>query len=158
MLYRREVLAGCSVENIWHSKPDIAYLKEAMQGDNIMRHLGLKITEIGEDYLRGTMPADYRTFQVYGVVHGGANVVLAETLGSFAGGLTVDRDRFQVFGQEVSATHIRSVSSGLVTGTARPVHLGSRSQVWEIRLENDEGKLTCLCKLILAVVPVRVNR
>ena len=99
------------------------------------------------------MPADKRTFQPFGVVHGGANVVLAESLGSLAGAHVIDISKNKCLGQEVSATHIRPVSSGLVTGTARPVHLGRRSHVWEIRLENDEGKLTCLCKLILAVLP-----
>jgi 1,4-dihydroxy-2-naphthoyl-CoA hydrolase len=116
--------------------------------------LGIQYTEVGDDYVRGTMPADKRTFQPYGVVHGGANVVLAESLGSLAGAHVIDFSKNKCLGQEVSATHIRPVSSGLVTGTARPIHLGRRSQVWEIRLENDEGKLTCLCKLILAVMPI----
>jgi 1,4-dihydroxy-2-naphthoyl-CoA hydrolase len=87
------------------------------------------------------------------VVHGGANVVLAESLGSIAGAHVIDMSKFKCLGQEVSATHLRPVSSGLVTGTARPIHLGRRSHVWEIRLKNDEDKLTCLAKLTLAIIP-----
>jgi 1,4-dihydroxy-2-naphthoyl-CoA hydrolase len=98
------------------------------------------------------MPADKRTFQPYGIVHGGANVVLAETLGSIAGAHVIDTNSLLCLGQEVSATHLRPVSSGMVTGTARPIHLGKRSHVWEIRLENDQGKLSCIAKLILAIV------
>jgi 1,4-dihydroxy-2-naphthoyl-CoA hydrolase len=107
---------------------------------------------VGDDYLSGTMPADKRTFQPYGIVHGGANVVLAETLGSIAGAHVIDTNSLLCLGQEVSATHLRPVSSGMVTGTARPIHLGKRSHVWEIRLENDQGKLSCIAKLILAIV------
>ena len=143
------------MSNIWHSQPNLQQINDMMNADTIMHHLGIEVTETGDDYIRGTMPADSRTFQPYGVIHGGANVVLTETLGSVAGAHTVDPELYQCYGQEVNATHIRAVSSGKVTGTARPIHLGSRSQVWEIRVENDEGKLTCISKLILAVVPIR---
>ncbi len=142
------------MSSIWHQRPTVELLNRMGQG-TILEHIGLTMTEVGDDFLRGTMPADTRTFQPFGVVHGGANVVLAETLGSSAGYCCVDGERFQVYGQEVSATHIRSVSSGLVTGTARPIHLGRTSQVWEIRLEDERGKLTCISKLILAVVEKR---
>ena len=100
------------------------------------------------------MPADARTFQPFGVVHGGANVVLAESLGSIAGAHVIDLSSAKALGQEVSATHLRPVSSGLVTGTAKPIHLGRRSQVWEIRLEDDQGKLSCISKLTLAILPI----
>jgi len=142
------------MSSIWHQRPTTDLLNR-MNGGTILEQLEISMTEVGEDFLRGTMPADARTFQPFGVVHGGANVVLAETLGSSAGYCCVDSERFQVYGQEVSATHIRSVSSGLVTGTARPVHLGRTSQVWDIRLEDERGKLTCISKLILAVVAKR---
>jgi len=142
------------MSSIWHQRPTVELLNRMGKG-TILEHIGLTMTEVGDDFLRGTMPADTRTFQPFGVVHGGANVVLAETLGSSAGYCCVDHERFQVYGQEVSATHIRSVSSGLVTGTARPIHLGRTSQVWEIRLEDERGKLTCISKLILAVVEKR---
>tara|TARA_B110000858_G_scaffold197952_1_gene261703 strand:- start:924 stop:1301 length:378 start_codon:yes stop_codon:yes gene_type:complete len=124
-----------------------------MSKGTIDEHLGIKIIDVGDDYITGTMPADARTFQPYGIVHGGANVVLAETLGSIAGAYVIDMSTTRCMGQEVSATHLRPVSSGLVTGTAKPIHLGRRSHVWEIRLTNDQGKLTCIAKLILAIVP-----
>ena len=138
--------------SIWHRTPDPALI-DAMSKGTIDEHLGIKITQVGDDYLSGTMPADKRTFQPYGIVHGGANVVLAETLGSIAGAHVIDSNSLLCLGQEVSATHLRPVSSGMVTGTARPIHLGKRSHVWEIRLENDQGKLSCIAKLILAIVP-----
>ena len=137
--------------SIWYRTPDPALI-DAMSKGTIDEHLGIKITQVGDDYLSGTMPADKRTFQPYGIFHGGANVVLAETLGSIAGAHVIDTNSLLCLGQEVSATHLRPVSSGMVTGTARPIHLGKRSHVWEIRLENDQGKLSCIAKLILAIV------
>ena len=138
--------------SIWHRIPD-STLIDGMSKGTIDEHLGIKIIDVGDDYITGTMPADARTFQPYGIVHGGANVVLAETLGSIAGAHVIDMSTTRCMGQEVSATHLRPVSSGLVTGTAKPIHLGRRSHVWEIRLTNDQGKLTCIAKLILAIVP-----
>ena len=138
---------------IWHQTPDPDYINQHMATGTIAEHLGILMTEVGDDFITGTMPAHARTFQPYGVVHGGANVVLAETLGSVAGAHVIDMTKFKCLGQEVSATHLRPVTSGLVVGTARPIHLGRRSHVWEIRLENEEGKLTCLAKLILAIIP-----
>jgi 1,4-dihydroxy-2-naphthoyl-CoA hydrolase len=140
--------------DIWYNKPDIKVINEHIDTGTICEYLNIQVTEIGDDYIRGTMPADRRTFQPYGVVHGGANVVLAETLGSIAGNCVVNYEKYRCFGQEVSATHIRPVSSGRVNCTARPIHLGKRSHVWEMRLEDDRSKLTCLCKLILAIVPI----
>jgi len=142
------------MSSIWHNRPNLEMMNGKMNGGTIVEHLGIKITEVGDDYLTGTMPADARTFQPYGVVHGGANVVLAETLGSIAGAHVIDFATTKCLGQEVSASHLRSVSSGLVTGTARPIHLGRRSHIWEIRLEDDRGKLTCLSKLTLAILPM----
>ena len=136
---------------IWHQRPDPSLMDQMSEG-TIDHHLGIKMIDVGDDYLTGTMPADSRTFQPYGIVHGGANVVLAETLGSMAGAHVIDTEHYLCMGQEVSATHLRPVSSGLVTGTARPIHLGKRSHVWEIRLTNDQGKLSCIAKLILAIV------
>ena len=144
------------MSSIWHHTPNPSMMDKMSEG-TIDQHLGIKITEVGDDYLIGTMPADSRTFQPYGIVHGGANVVLAETLGSMAGGHVIDSEHYLCMGQEVSATHLRPVSSGLVTGTARPIHLGRRSHVWEIRLTNDQGKLSCIAKLILAIVPKKTD-
>ena len=140
--------------SIWQNRPNLETMNGEMNSGTIVEHLGIKITEVGDDFLTGTMPADARTFQPYGVVHGGANVVLAETLGSIAGAHVIDFKTTKCLGQEVSASHLRPVSSGLVTGTARPIHLGRRSHIWEIRLEDDRGKLTCLSKLTLAILPM----
>jgi 1,4-dihydroxy-2-naphthoyl-CoA hydrolase len=144
------------MSSIWHHTPNPSLMDKMSEG-TIDQHLGIKITEVGDDYLIGTMPADSRTFQPYGIVHGGANVVLAETLGSVSGAHVIDSEHYLCMGQEVSATHLRPVSSGLVTGTARPIHLGRRSHVWEIRLTNDQGKLSCIAKLILAIVPKKTD-
>lgn len=140
------------MSSIWHRTPDIDMMNDQMNKGTIVDHLGIVMTEVGDDFITGTMPADARTFQPYGVVHGGANVVLAETLGSTAGAHVIDLATSKCLGQEVSATHLRPVSSGLVIGTAKPIHLGRRSHVWEIRLTNEEGKLTCISKLILAII------
>jgi 1,4-dihydroxy-2-naphthoyl-CoA hydrolase len=144
------------MSSIWHHTPNPSLMDKMSEG-TIDQHLGIKITEVGDDYLIGTMPADSRTFQPYGIVHGGANVVLAETLGSMAGAHVINSEHYLCMGQEVSATHLRPVSSGLVTGTARPIHLGRRSHVWEIRLTNGQGKLSCIAKLILAIVPKKTD-
>ena len=141
------------MSSIWHRKPDLDIINNQMNKGTIGEHLDILMTEVGDDYITGTMPADARTFQPYGVVHGGANVVLAESLGSIAGAHVIDFATSKCLGQEVSASHLRPVSSGLVTGTARPIHLGRRSHIWEIRLTNDEGKLTCISKLTLAIIP-----
>ena len=112
--------------------------------------LGIEITELGEDFIRGTMPVDERTVQPFGLLHGGANVALAETLGSLGGWLTLESGR--TVGIEINANHVRAVREGKVTGTARPIHLGRTTQVWEIRIEDGEGKLSCISRITLAVV------
>jgi 1,4-dihydroxy-2-naphthoyl-CoA hydrolase len=140
------------MSSIWHQKPDLEMVNGPMNRNTIVELLGIQITEVGDDFLSGTMPADTRTFQPYGVVHGGANVVLAETLGSVAGAHVIDMSTTKCLGQDVNATHLRPVSSGLVLGIAKPIHLGRRSHVWEIRLTNEAGKLTCISKLTLAIL------
>lgn len=126
----------------------------AMSAGNLVGHLGIVITEAGDDWLRGTMPVEARTHQPFGLLHGGASVVLAETLGSLAGGLSVlDPERQAVVGLEINANHIRGERAGLVTGTARAVHIGRSTQVWDIRIENARGKPVCISRLTLAVVP-----
>ncbi len=140
---------------IWHLTPNPEHINKHMSNGTISEHPGILVTEVGDDFITGTMPADARTFQPYGVVHGGANVVLAETLGSTAGAHVIDLNSYKCLGQDVSATHLRPVSSGLVTGTARPIHLGKRSHVWQIELFDDAGKLSCISKLILAIIEHR---
>ena len=123
----------------------------ALSRGTAMEPLGIVFTELGPDYLRGTMPVDARTRQPYGLLHGGASALLAETLGSTAGGLCVDEGQ-GVVGIEINANHLAGVRSGLVTGTARPLHVGRSTQVWEIRIEDEGGRLACVSRLTLAVV------
>lgn len=115
--------------------------------------LGIAITELGPDYLRGTMPVDARTMQPSGLLHGGSSVLLAETLASLAGYLCLDPGaKQQAAGIEINANHLRAVTEGLVTGTARPIHLGRATQVWEIRIEDAQGRLACISRMTAAVV------
>ena len=123
----------------------------ALSKDTAMEPLGIVFTELGPDYVRATMPVDARTKQPYGLLHGGASVLLAETLGSTAGGLCAP-DGHGVVGIEINANHLRGVRSGTVTGTARPLHVGGRTQVWDIRIEDESGRLVCTSRLTLAVV------
>ncbi len=123
----------------------------ALSHNTIGEHLGMEITEVGDDFVRGRMPVDRRTHQPYGLLHGGASVVLAESLGSIGAGMVAGGDA-AVVGIEINANHLRGVRAGWVTGTARPLHTGRSTQVWEIRIENDEGALVCISRLTMAVV------
>lgn len=118
----------------------------------MVTQLGIVFTEIGEDYLEATMPVDHRTIQPMGILHGGANVVLAETLGSVAASLTVDLEKQQVVGLEINANHLKSVSSGKVRGLTKPVHLGKSTQVWEIKIFNDSDQLCCISRITMAIL------
>jgi 1,4-dihydroxy-2-naphthoyl-CoA hydrolase len=120
--------------------------------DSMSEYLDIRFAEVGPDYLKASMPVDHRTVQPFGLLHGGASVTLAETLGSVAANCCVDGSRFYCVGQEINANHIRSARDGRVTGTARPIHLGGRTQVWEIRIEDEQGRLTCISRLTVAVV------
>src|SRR5271163_1731772 len=114
--------------------------------------LGILFTEVGDDFVRGTMPVDERTMQPYGLLHGGASVALAETLGSMGAAMCVDANEYQVVGQEINANHVRAARRGVVTGTARPVHIGGRTHVWSIEIVNAEQKLVCISRLTMAVI------
>lgn len=132
-------------------RPSLADINAKSPG-NALGSLGIVITEQGEDFLRGTMPVDSRTKQPFGLLHGGASVLLAETLASLAANLCLeDPVRQQAVGLEINANHLRAVTEGTVTGTARPVHVGRSTQVWEIRIEDDKGRLACLSRLTLAM-------
>ena len=124
----------------------------ALQQGNMGAHIGIEIVRIGPDHLDGRMPADARTMQPDGILHGGASVALAETLGSIGGAMVVDRGRYQVVGQEINAHHLRAVRGGHVHGSARPIHLGRRSQVWAIEIFDDQKRLICVSRLTLAVI------
>jgi len=114
-------------------------------------HLGIQVIEFGEDFIRATMPVDARTKQPFGLLHGGASVLLAETLGSMAANLCLEDPSKQAVGVEINANHVRAVTEGQVTGTARPLHVGRALQVWEIRIEDENGKLVCVSRLTLMV-------
>lgn len=136
---------------IFRRASDIAALNALSRGTAI-EALGIEFTAIGSDHLVATMPVDGRTRQPYGLLHGGASVLLAETLGSSAGNLCVAEGEVCV-GLEINANHVRAVREGRVTGTARALHLGRSTQVWEIRIEDGRGRLACVSRITLAVVP-----
>jgi 1,4-dihydroxy-2-naphthoyl-CoA hydrolase len=139
---------------IWFATPNIEDAKASHTG-LLAPHLGIEMTEFGPDYLRGTMPVEPRTRQPMGFLHGGASLVLAETLGSVAANFVVDRTKFRCLGQEINANHLRPVSDGIVIGTARPFHIGSRSQVWNIEIRDPAERLVCISRLTVAVVEWR---
>ena len=123
------------------------------QKNTMVGFLGIEITEITENSLSGKMPVDDRHTQIMGVLHGGASVVLAETLGSIASNLSVDTEKYACMGLEINANHIRPVPKGKwVFGTATALHVGKTTHVWEIKLTNEEGKLTCISRITMAVV------
>ena len=124
----------------------------ALQRGNMGGHIGIEILRIGPDHLDARMPVDERTMQPDGILHGGASVALAETLGSIGGSMVVDRERYLVVGQEINANHLRAVRGGHVLGSARPIHLGRRSQVWAIEISDDQKRLICVSRLTLAVI------
>jgi 1,4-dihydroxy-2-naphthoyl-CoA hydrolase len=125
----------------------------ALSKGNMLEHLDIVFTDAGEDWISATMPVDARTRQPYGLLHGGASVVLAETLGSSAGNLCVDPSRQMCVGVEINANHIRAVTDGRVTGTARALHVGRSLHVWEIGIVDAQGRRVCASRLTLAVVP-----
>jgi len=137
--------------SIWRSPKTIEELNGAQSG-TLIQHLGIRFSEVVADYLRGTMPVDERTKQPFGLLHGGASVALAETLGSIGAMMCVEAGKFLCVGQEINANHVRAVSSGLVTGTARPLHIGGRTHVWTIEIVNEAGKLVCASRLTMAVI------
>lgn len=122
--------------------------------NTILEVLGIQITGIGEDYLEATMPVDRRTHQPYGILHGGASVVLAETLGSIGSVLLVDPAKFRCVGLDINANHIKAVKTGIVIGTARPIHTGRSTQVWQIEIKTEAGELVCISRITMAVVPI----
>jgi uncharacterized protein (TIGR00369 family) len=140
--------------SIWFTEPSAADLN-AMASETLIERLGIEMVEVRGDSLVARMPVDHRTVQPAGVLHGGASVALAETLASWAGYLAVDREKFHVVGQEINANHIRPVFSGWVTATATPAAIGRRSQVWEVRIVDEAGKLVCISRCTLAVIEQR---
>ena len=140
--------------SIWHRSLTPAELT-ALGGNSMPGYLGMIITEVGADFLRATMPVNAHTHQPFGLLHGGASVALAETLGSIGSMMCVDAEKFMAVGQEINANHIRGMAAGLVTATARPWHLGRTSHVWHIELRDEDDKLVCVSRLTMAVIERR---
>jgi len=137
--------------SIWFKSPTIAQLNNQFQKAMIAQ-LGIEITAIQTNALLATMPVDERTKQPFGYLHGGASVVLAETLGSIASGLCVDDEKFYPVGQSIFANHMKSVCQGVVTGKATPLHLGKHSHVWQIEIVDEQQRLICNAQLTTAII------
>ena len=137
--------------SIWRIRPSVEEL-QAQARNTLIETIGIRVTEIGPDFLRAAMDVNPGVHQPTGVLHGGASVALAETVGSMAANLCVDSARYYCLGQEINANHLRPVSSGVVTATARPFHIGKRTHVWHIEIRNEQDKLVCVSRLTMAVV------
>lgn len=137
---------------IWHKKDlslqDFEHFGKQTMGE----YIGIHFSEVGDNYLKATMPVDHRTKQPYGLLHGGASVALAETLGSVAAAMVIDAETFICVGQEINANHIRGVRSGLVTGVTFPIHIGASSHVWEVKIYDDTERLVCISRLTVAIL------
>jgi 1,4-dihydroxy-2-naphthoyl-CoA hydrolase len=136
---------------IWKKQPSLQQLEE-WNVNTAAARLGIEFTEIGDDWLTARMPVDSRTVQPFGILHGGASVLLAETIGSCAANYCVDEDKAYCVGLDINANHMRAATQGWVTGTARPYHIGRSTQVWEIRIVDDAGRMVCISRLTMAVV------
>ncbi|MFC0117490.1 PaaI family thioesterase [Pseudoalteromonas xiamenensis] len=128
-------------------------LNEGMHGKgSLMKTLGITVSEIGDDFIVATMPATPDHQNPIGMVHGGANVALAETVASYAANFVVDFEKFYCVGQEINANHLKASRNGLLTATARPLHLGKRTSVWEVKIVNSRGELCCVSRMTAAVI------
>jgi len=134
---------------LWNTPVTLEQLTESSK-NTLMEHLGIEYLEIGDDFIKARMPVDHRTKQPNGILHGGASAALAETLGSIAAGFCVDRETKTIVGLEINANHIRPVTGGWVVGVTRPIHVGNTTQIWEIRIYNEQAKLVCVSRLTVA--------
>lgn len=137
---------------IWHKKDLLLQEIIHLGKDTMGEHIGIVFTEVGPDYIKGAMPVDGRTRQPYGLLHGGASCVLAETLGSVASALVIDPEKFICVGLEINANHIRGVREGHVTGIATALHLGASTHVWDIKIHDERDKLVCVSRLTVAIL------
>lgn len=139
--------------SIWFKKDlrieDFFHLEEGTMAD----YIGIKWVELGGNFVKAKMPVDHRTIQPYGLLHGGASCVLAETIGSVASAMVIDHSKFNCYGLDINANHIRGVKEGFVTGVAMPLHLGSTTHVWDIKIYDEKEKLLCVSRLTVAIVP-----
>jgi len=142
--------------SIWFN-PEIQLAHFKDLGKNTLgEHLGMQFTEIGDNFLKAIMPVDYRTKQPYGLLHGGASVALAETLGSVGSALIIDPNLFMCVGLEINANHLRSAKGGFVTGIATPIHIGASTHVWDIKITDEREKLLCISRLTVAIIKKRI--
>ena len=140
--------------SIWFQKYTVEQLNQ-MNSDTMISHLGIEFLEIGEDYLKARMPVEKRTVQPYGILHGGASVTLAETMGSSGAFICINPAQKRPVGLEINANHVRSVRSGYVFGVARPIHMGSSTHIWEIKIHDEQERLVCVSRLTLAILDVK---
>ena len=137
---------------IWfHENINVDQL-QVLGKNTMVEGIGIEFKEIGENFIKATMPVDHRTVQTYGILHGGASVTLAETIGSIASAMVVDKEKYYCVGLEINANHLRSAKKGFVTGIVTPIHLGKKTHVWEIKIYDDEEKLLCISRLTVAVL------
>ena len=140
---------------MWHkTNIDITQI-QSLGKDTLGDNLGMQFTELGSNYIKATMPVDKRTKQPYGLLHGGASVALAETLGSVGSALIIDDTKYYCVGLEINANHIRSVRDGIVTGTATPLHIGATTHIWDIKIHTPQQKLVCVCRLTVAILKIK---
>jgi 1,4-dihydroxy-2-naphthoyl-CoA hydrolase len=140
--------------SIWFNKSlDISHVKDFGK-DTMANFLGVEWVDLGDDFIKMSIPVNNRTKQPYGILHGGASCVLAETAGSLASALVIDMDKFYCVGLEINANHIRSAMEGLVTATCSPLHLGKSTHVWDIKMHDDQHKLICVSRLTVAILPI----
>ena len=139
---------------IWYQPFDVDKMN-ALAANNMGQHIGIEFLEAGEDFLTARMPVDHRTVQPYGILHGGASVTLAETVGSVASHFVVNNELFQSVGLEINANHIRAVRSGFVTAKCTPLHIGGSTHVWDIKITDEAGKLVCVSRLTVAIIKKR---
>ena len=137
--------------SIWSVQATLESLNQVAR-NSMVEHIGIEFLEIGDDYIKARMPVDHRTVQPMGLLHGGASVTLAETLGSMAAYLCVGASQKTCVGLDINANHIRSATSGFVYGIVRPIHIGGSTQVWEIRITNEQDKLVCISRITMAVL------
>ena len=135
---------------VWKQPVSVATLTEIHVGTAV-EQLGIEFLEVGDDFISARVPVDHRTRQPYGILHGGVSVVLAETLGSCGAAYAAPAGHRSV-GLDINANHLRSASAGWVTGTARPVHIGRSTHVWQIELVNEAGQLTCVSRITMAIL------
>ena len=135
---------------MFHQKANLDFIQA--QPASMSSHIGIEFLELGEDYLTAKMPVDERTKQPFGILHGGASVVLAETLGSVAATCVIDISKYLAVGLDINANHIRTVREGYVYGKAKPIHIGRKTHVWEIKIKNEENKLVCISRITMAII------